>query len=397
MKNDYDVIVVGARCAGAPTAMLLARKGYRVLVVDRGSFPSDTVSTHMIHAPGVDALRRWGLLDDVVASGCPPITTYRFDFGPFTIGGTPRAVGDGERVGYAPRRTVLDTILVDAAAHAGADVRERFTFDDVVVEDGTVVGIHGHSEGGHPIVERAKVVIGADGVSSRVARAVSAPAYNEKPVLQGGAYTYWSGLDVDGFETVIRPHRGFATIPTNDGLTLVVVGLPAAELPAFKADIEANYLATLELAPRMHERIAGARREDRFHFGTVPNFFRRPFGPGWLLVGDAGYAKDPVTAQGITDAFHDAERCANALDRVFSNGEPYENAMADCQRERDERAVPVYEFTTQLATLEPPPEEVQRMLAGAIGNQHVIDTFVSVVAGTASPAELFAPAVQPGP
>ena len=139
MKSEYDAIVVGARCAGSPTAMLLARKGYRVLVVDRASFPSDTVSTHMIHAPGVAALRRWGLLDQVVATGCPPVETYSFDFGPFTIAGHPRPV-DGIATAYAPRRTVLDKILVDAAAEAGAEVRERFTVEDIVIEDGAVVG-----------------------------------------------------------------------------------------------------------------------------------------------------------------------------------------------------------------------------------------------------------------
>ena len=147
MTTEYDAIVVGARCAGAPTAMLLARKGYRVLVVDRASFPSDTLSTHMIHAPGVAALKRWGVLDTVTATGCPPIETYSFDFGPFTIAGTPRPC-DGISTGYAPRRTVLDKILVDAAAHAGAEVRERFTVDEVVVEDGAVVGIRGHGEDG---------------------------------------------------------------------------------------------------------------------------------------------------------------------------------------------------------------------------------------------------------
>src|ERR687887_514336 len=135
MSNDYDAIVVGARCAGSPTAMLLARKGYRVLVVDRAGFPSDTLSTHLIHAPGVAALRRWRVLDEVVATGCPAIDTFSFDFGPITITGTPRPE-DGNSTAYAPRRTVIDKTLVDAAADAGAEVREHFTVEDVVIEDG---------------------------------------------------------------------------------------------------------------------------------------------------------------------------------------------------------------------------------------------------------------------
>src|SRR3954454_9628330 len=128
MTKPYDAIVVGARCAGAPTAMLLAQKGYRVLVVDRATFPSDTVSTHVIHAPGVAALARWGLLEPVTSTGCPAVETYSFDFGPFGLTGTPRP-RDGISSAYAPRRTVLDKILVDAAAAAGAELREGFSVE----------------------------------------------------------------------------------------------------------------------------------------------------------------------------------------------------------------------------------------------------------------------------
>src|SRR3954466_374757 len=133
-NGKYDAIVVGARCAGSPTAMLLARKGYRVLAVDRATFPSDTVSSHVLHPMGAAALARWGLLDRLAATGCPPIHTYAFDFGPFTLAGSP---GTGEApVGYCVRRTVLDKLLVDAAAEAGAEVREGFTVDELVIEDG---------------------------------------------------------------------------------------------------------------------------------------------------------------------------------------------------------------------------------------------------------------------
>ena len=391
MAKEYDVIVTGARCAGAPTAMLLARKGYRVLVVDRASFPSDTLSTHLIHAPGVAALDRWGLLDQVAATGCPPINTYAFNFGPFTIAGTPRP-HDGNSTAYAPRRTVLDKILVDAADHAGAEVRERFTVDDIVFEDGAVVGIRGHGEDGKPVFERARVVIGADGRNSHVAKAVKPEQYNEKPMLQWSYYTYWSGLPVDGFETVIRPDRGWGTFPTNDGLTLLVVGWPYAESKAYKADVEANYLKTLELMPEMAARVRAATRVERFAGGSVPNFFRKPYGPGWALVGDAGYNKDPITAQGISDAFRDAEMCSAALDESFSGRRSFEDAMSAWHRTRDAHVTPIYEFTTQLATLEVPPPEMQQLLGAVSGDRDAMDSFVSVVAGTVSPVEFFDPA-----
>jgi 2-polyprenyl-6-methoxyphenol hydroxylase-like FAD-dependent oxidoreductase len=391
MGTTYDAIVVGARCAGSPTAMLLARQGHHVLVVDHATFPSDTISTHMIHVPGVAALSRWGLLDTVVASGCPPVESYSFDFGPFTIAGRPRPE-DGFTKGYAPRRTVLDTILVDAARAAGAEVREAFSVGSVVVEDDMVVGIRGRGPDGVEVVERARVVIGADGRGSHVARAVTPEEYNTKPKLQWSYYTYFSGLPVNGFETTIRPNRGWAAIPTNDGLTLVVVGWPFAEAPDYKSDVETNFLKTLELSPSFAARVAQATRVEPFSGAAVPGFFRKPYGPGWALVGDAGYNKDPITAQGISDAFHDAELCAAALDAALGGRQPFDEAMAAYQQARDTRVLPLYEFTSQLATMAPPPPEMQQLLGAIHGNQEAMDAFVSITAGTVSPMEFFDPA-----
>ena len=390
MTKDYDAIVIGARCAGSPTAMLLARKGYRVLMVDRASFPSDTVSTHFIHAPGVAALRRWGLLDEVVATGCPPVEGYSMDFGPFTISGSPRPV-DGVATAYAPRRTVLDKILVDAAVAAGVEVREKFTVEDIVVEDGSVIGIRGHGEGGASLLERACVVIAADGRNSHLAKVVKPEQYNEKPELMWSYYTYWSGLPCDGMEIVSRPDRGWGMMPTNDDLTLLVLGWPIAEAKAYKADVEGNYLKTLELAPDVAERVRAATRVEGFHGAAVPNFFRKPYGSGWALVGDAGYCKDPITAQGISDAFRDAELCVTALDETFTGARSFDDAMSDYQRVRDDQVLPIYDFTTQLATLELPPPEVQQLLGTVHGNQDAMDDFVSITAGTLSPAKFFAP------
>jgi 2-polyprenyl-6-methoxyphenol hydroxylase-like FAD-dependent oxidoreductase len=386
MAINYDAIVVGARCAGSPTAMLLARRGYRVLLVDRASFPSDTLSTLLIQPAGTAALRRWGLLDDVVASGCPPIEHYAFDPGPFTLTGQPRP-HDGNRTAYAPRRTVLDKILVDAAAQAGVEVRERFTVEDILVEDGVVVGIRGHGEGGRSVTERARVVIGADGRNSRVAKAVRPDQYKDTPVLANAFYTFWSGLPVDGVHIRLREDRGIASMPTNDGLTLVLVGFPAAQAPAFKADVESSYLRSIDRVPELAERLRDATREERFAGGGVPNFIRKPFGPGWALVGDAGYTKDPITAQGISDAFGDAELCATALDETFSGGRSFEEAMSGFHQTRDAHALPMFDVTTHMASFEPPPPEMQQLLAAVLGNQDGMDAFLSVIAGTALPAD----------
>lgn len=385
----YDAIVVGARCAGAPTAMLLAQRGHRVLLVDRSTFPSDTLSTLVIQPHGVAALDRWGLLDDVKATGCPPIEQYRFDFGPVVISGRPRPVGD-HAIAIAPRRTVLDKLLVDAAARAGVEVREGFTVDEVLSDDGAVVGIRGHADGGSEVVETARVVIGADGHNSRVARAVDAERYHDKPMLENAFYTFWRDLSVDAFTTVIRGDRAFVTIPTNDDLTLVLVGCPFAQASEFRRDVEASYFEAIEREPAWADRIAGATRVERFTGGGVPNFFRKPHGPGWVLVGDAGYTKDPITAQGISNAFVDAERVADGLDATWRGDVSFDEAMARYHAERD-AALPMYEFTTQLATLEPPPPDLQELLGAMAGIQPAMDAFVSVYAGTMSPPEFFDP------
>jgi flavin-dependent dehydrogenase len=388
--NTYDAIVVGARCAGAPTAMLLARRGHRVLVLDRATFPSDTLSTHLIHPPGVARLRAWGLLDAVLATGCPPITRYSFDFGPVTVAGRPRAA-HGLRVAYAPRRTVLDKLLVDAAADAGAEVREAFTVDEVLVEDGAVVGVRGHGRNGRRVTERARVVVGADGRYSSVARTVRPVEYRRHGRLAANYYTYWSGLPVAGLEIVVRTLRAWAAWPTNDGLTLVVIAWPYAEFDANRLDVEGNYLKALEQEPAFAARVGEARREDRFHGGVVANYFRRPFGPGWVLVGDAGYNKDPITAQGISDAFRDAELCAEALDAGFTGRLPLDEALRSYQEVRDAAVTAIYDFTLDLAALEPPPPEMQQLIGAMPGNQEAMDGFASVMAGTVSPADFFAP------
>jgi 2-polyprenyl-6-methoxyphenol hydroxylase-like FAD-dependent oxidoreductase len=387
-RDEYDVVVVGARCAGAPTAMHLARRGYRTLLVDKATFPSDTLSTHLIHPPGVAALRRWGLLERLTATGCPPIHTYAFDFGDLTLAGSPAF--DGAPVAYGPRRTVLDKLLVDAAREAGAEVREGFSADAVLSADGRVVGIRGRDGRGRTVVTKARVLLGADGRHSLVARTVAPEQYHEKPPLLAGYYAYWSGLPMDGrFETYVRPNRGFAAWPTNDDLTLVIAAWPYREFEANRTDIESTYRKTLALAPAFAERVDVSLRESRFFGGAAHNYFRKPYGPGWVLVGDAGYDRDFITAQGIQDAFRDAELCAAALNDSLSGVRTFEAAMDDYQSARDGQALPMYEFTCQLATLEPPPPELANLFGAMRGNQDAIDGFAKLNAGVMSPVEFF--------
>ena len=192
-------------------------------------------------------------------------------------------------------------------------------------------------------------------------------------------------------EIYSREACGFAAVPTHDGLTLAMALWPYREFAATKQDVERFYWRVLEQIPELADRIRGARREAPFVGAAVPNFFRKPYGAGWVLVGDAGYLKDPVTAQGITDAFLDAERCATALDETFRGRRSFDEVMNAFQRTRDQHALPMYEFTCQLAALEPPDEGLQALLAAIRGSQRLMDAFAQSYAGTISPGEFFAP------
>jgi 2-polyprenyl-6-methoxyphenol hydroxylase-like FAD-dependent oxidoreductase len=390
----YDAIVVGARCAGSPVAMLLARKGYTVLLVDRDAFPSDQImSTHYIHQRGTAKLREWGILDNVAASNCPPMQAFTFDIGPFALTGTPPAL-DGVSPAYCPRRYVIDDILVKAAVAAGAELRENFTVESLTTDDsGRVTGLRGHARGGARVTERARIVIGADGIHSLVAKQVQAPVYNEVPPLTCGYYSYFSGLPLrDGPTGFARDYRFIVTFPTNDDLTCVAVQWPKADFHQFRADIEGNFFATLDTyAPAFAEQVRAGRREARFvGYGELANFVRTPYGPGWALVGDAGYHQDPNTGQGITNAFRDAELLANAIDAGFSGTQPLDDALARYEAQRNEAGMPYYDLTMKLASLEPPPEEMQQLFGALRGNQPDTDRFLGLIAQVTPVQEFFA-------
>jgi 2-polyprenyl-6-methoxyphenol hydroxylase-like FAD-dependent oxidoreductase len=382
----YDAIIVGGRAAGSPTAMLLARKGHKVLLVDRASFPSDTLSTHYIHQPGIARLRRWGLLERLAATGCPPVTRMSFDTGPFALDAAPPP-SDGVADGYCPRRTVLDALLLDAASEAGAEVRTGVAVDELLFENGVVVGIRAQG-----VEERARMVIGADGRNSFVARAVQAPEYESRPGRTCAYYSYWAGAQSSGAELYPRDGRMIITGPTNDGLQIVVGFWPRDEFKAVRADVERSFFEAVALAPELAERLAAGERADRFYgIGDLPFYYRKPYGPGWALVGDAGYHKDPITAQGITDAFRDAEALADALDAGFTGAQPLETALSDYERARNEETRGLYELTYELAALAPPRPEQVALFGALRENEEEAGRFFGVVAGTVRPDEFFAP------
>jgi flavin-dependent dehydrogenase len=387
----YDAIVIGARCAGSPTGMLLARKCYRVLLLDRATFPSDTMSTHAVKGAGAIQLHDWGMLDQVHSTNCPPLVNFRFDLGPFALTGSP-PLPDDVGGAYAPRRTRLDKILVDAAVAADAELREDFPVSEVTTDNGRVTGIRGHASGGTLVTEQGRIVIGADGMRSLLARTVQPPTYNTKPPLSCAYYSCWSGIPLDGVEFYPREHRMVLTFPTNDDLAVIYAAWPIQEFHAVRADIEGSFHRALDLAPSLAERVRNGKREVRFvGTATLPNFFRKPYGPGWALVGDAGCHKDPITAQGITDAFRDAELLAEAIDAGFSGRRPLEEALAGYERQRNEAAMPIYELTCQFATLEPPAPEMQQLFGALLENQEETDRFFGTIEETVPIPEFFSP------
>ena len=330
------------------------------------------------------------------------MTTASIDVGPFTLTGEIPPV-DGVGEAYAPRRKVLDGILVEAATRSGVDLWEGCTVDELLLTedtDGTgsggprVGGVRGHRAGGRPFSAKAPVVVAADGMRSPLARLLKAPTYLERSPRLGVYFTYWSGVPVSEPTLYTRPYRSIAAFPTNDDLTVIGVNWAIDDYTAVRKDIEDNYLRTIrEVSPDLAERLHEGRREERWIGTTVPSFFRRPYGPGWALVGDAGYLKDACTAQGITDAFHHAQLLADALDAVLRGHRTFAAALGDYERRRNEAVMAMYEFTYDRSGLEPPTPEMMELLGAMRCDQKLIERFLGVFAGTVPVQDFFGAAV----
>ncbi len=387
----WDVIVVGARVAGAATAMLLARRGLRVLAVDQAAFPSDTLSSHQLQVPGVAKLARWGLLDRLTAAGTPPTRKVRFDSNQVVLEGCFPAE-DGVDALYSPRRTLLDALLVNSAREAGAEVREHVQVKELTVSDGAVTGIVGMEAGRIPVRETARLVVGADGKHSLVARTVGAEAYRVRPSASLACYGYWSGLKLERGELYQRPGLAAAAFPTNDDLSVVFIAIPIAQFQCFRGDIEGSYRRALERCGDLGQRIRESVLVERLRTTPdLPNCFRVPNGPGWALVGDAGVVMDPVSAQGIGNALKDAELLADAIAEGLRGSGSLEAALAKHWRGRDAAITPMYNLTMRLATYRQPRFLEQLLLRSLPGQQEEIDRFLGVFAGVVPPEEFFSP------
>ncbi len=344
----YDAVIVGARVAGAATALQLARRGHRVLVLDHARRGSDTLSTHALMPAGVELLDRWRLLDRLTAAGTPPIHQVTFHYGDEAVPVAAR------RPLYAPKRTVLDPLLVDAAEEAGAEFQFGVAVDDVVRDaHGRVIAVEAHDRGGRRWSTRARVVVGADGRGSRVAAAVGAPVTHTGRHASACVYGYWADVPTEGYHWCFAPGAGAGLIPTNDGDTVVFVAVPPARFHAELRHDLARAVPRLlaEITSDAADRLAAGRQVGRVRgFPGVPGWLRQPCGPGWALVGDAAYFKDPLTAHGMTDALRDADLLSRALDAAWTGAVAEADALDGYARLRDTLSAPLFATSDVIAS-----------------------------------------------
>ncbi len=386
----HDVVVVGARCAGASTALLLARAGYRVLLLDRARFPSDTMSTLYIHTPGVARLASWGVLGAVESSGCPRLETIEYTVGGVRLAGPVPPTG-GVDTAYGPRRHVLDQILIDAAVAAGAEFAEGCPVTGLLGgPDGVAGVVHGTPRGGRVEVP-ARLVVGADGMRSKVAELVGSPNTVSDPKLSCVYYSCWTGPRV-GFGFHERPGEWVAHIPTHDGATMVATYFPQADFDRVRADPAAAHRAAIAAtAPELAAQLPGSEQVGRLvGTGDQQNFFRAAAGPGWALVGDAGHHLDSITARGISNALLQAELLAEALGDGLRDPARRAAALRAWAERRDDALIDDYHTTLSTARLHV-AETRLRLLRAIEGDAALTADYFAVVAGKLPMEDLLTP------
>ncbi|MGZ4804765.1 MAG: NAD(P)/FAD-dependent oxidoreductase [Ilumatobacteraceae bacterium] len=376
--RPYDVVVVGARCAGSATAMLLAAAGHDVLLLDRDTFPSDTLSTHAIARAGLVQLKRWGLLQAVLDTGAPPIQNVEFHGAGLSVARTVKE-RNGIDMLLAPRRHVLDMLLVNAAVSAGAQFKNGVTVDGVRrADDGRITGVRARTADG-PVEIAARFVVGADGLKSRIARSVGAPLTELRGTGGAGHYAYYSG-DWPAMEYYLDERLFAGVFPTNNGEACIWVCSPADDALHLRrnhdtpdAAFEAMLRAT---SPELFDRISTNATRTSPVRGMIgmPNQLRQPAGPGWALVGDAGYHRDAITGHGISDAFRDADLLATALDLVLRDDVDEATALSGYHAERDSQLREIFEITCALAKFPTAHRfiELQKQLSAATDNQAAV-------------------------
>ncbi|MEN3585332.1 NAD(P)/FAD-dependent oxidoreductase [Streptomyces sp. ZYX-F-203] len=403
----FDAIVVGARCAGSATAMLLSRAGHRVLLLERSRLPSDVLSTHFLWPHGLSYLNRWGLLDEVSRTTPSHTAVHLVNEGIELTGEVPEKLlrthfeelhGDGTGVVTAHasvRRRVLDKILLDAADEAGAEVREGCLVDELVFEDGRVTGVRGRTREGARFEERARIVVGADGRNSFVARALGLAKHDERARCTFAYWTYYSGFAPGGLHLHRRGRLAAAVVPTNFDQNMTLVWGPSEWGSAFRSDVAGNFRRALSLvSPELGETVRSEGRQEERFYGTLDQaaYLRPLYGPGWVLVGDAESFKDQCTATGMTHAFRDAELAAAAVGSWLRGDRPLDAALRTYQeRRRSQNAAAYYDYVCTLAEMRPLRHDELQLMAALRGNQEETDRYIATHADIAPVSRFFEP------
>lgn len=400
----FDAIVIGARCAGSPAAMLLARKGYRVLVVDRATFPSDVISTHFLWPHGSSYLKRWGLLDRVLAVTPSHIQLKLVNEGISLTGSVPLELlrqhfqtlhGDDHGLvqNYmSVRRRVLDEILVEAAASANVELRQGCAVERLLMDGDRVVGVAGRTKDGTAFEERARVVVAADGRNSFLARALQLPKFDQRRRCTFAYWSYFSGFSLPEGQIHRRGRLAAAVVPTNFAQNMVLVWGPGEWFESFKKDIRGNHQRVLDfVCPQIGGAVREATREERFYGTADQDAYLRPLsGPGWVLAGDAGCFKDQCTATGMTHAFRDAELVAAAIDQSLANGGAFEENFKTYEsRRRSQSSAAYYDYVCTYAEMKPLRHDELLLLVALRSNQREADRFLATHADISPVADFF--------
>jgi 2-polyprenyl-6-methoxyphenol hydroxylase-like FAD-dependent oxidoreductase len=393
MSEQFDVVVVGARCAGSPLATLLARAGVRVAVVEQATFPRDTVSTHVFQGPAMAMFDRLGVMDKIRATGAPVIDRMegRMD-GCIYEGPLPLRPGD---IGgtASVRRVLLDPILADAAQEAGADVRFGSRVTSLVRDGERVTGVRAGRDGEQ--VLQAPVIVGADGRSSTVAGLVGARKYNVTPSDRCAFWAFFEGANLPSPDPCLTfqrwEERGVLALPCDSGLYQVVVIPDLAELAGFRADMQGSFMRYARSCPPVAAALDGATRVGKIQgIAHWEGYFRQASGPGWVLAGDAGYFKDPTPGQGISDALRQADQLSTTLVGALGGAGDIDDSLREWGRWRDQDSAEHYWFATDLGKGGTMPKVVPEMLSQLLAHDR-FDLFLDLFTHRRRPSKVLSP------
>lgn len=379
------MVIVGARCAGSPLATLLARRGLRVCLLDRARFPSETPSTHVIQPCGVAILDRLGVLDAIWAAGAVPLTRFTLVSNRARVS----AAIDAESPALCLRRVALDHLLVEAAAAAGVEVRTQTPVGGLLWEGGRVVGVETAAGRLH-----ARLVVGADGRGSTVARSVGAAEYYVAPPARIFAWAYFEGVtEADGHLRLGSVGElTYVAGPTDAGLYMVAVCPPRTARDAFLADRERGFMAGIAAWPELAGLLDGATRTGPIRvMVNWHGYFREAAGPGWVLLGDAGNFKDPSPAQGIADALRQAERLAGTVEAGLGGTASLDEELRRWWRWRDEDGYEMHWFATDMGRAGPSPPLASQFTRDIAADEEATEGLLQVLNHDIPPSQLFTP------